>query len=832
MLIIKSLKIRPKKIISLVTLISFIVTSSFTFHVNANNNDKIIYPIKEISKLKCRFEKFSSLSSDCKRDLPILRTEDYKKYLKLNWGYNEYTRIYTELWWASYKYWWDVWQWGHSWIDIATAEGTPVYSIADWVVILAKKDPSRGNVVSIKHMIKWREITSNYAHLNKILVKKWDKVKVGKQIGEVGSTGNSTGNHLHFQIDLKYSFHPYYYSWKACPYSYYKITESGICFNELSTYTLDPLEFLENKWAILDKLQVNRQTNNSTKNTVKKEVKQNKTVINNGNLVKWFDMSIFEKTVHNELNSSSSDVKKVQKIYKDLGYYKGSINGKYQDLELSIIDFQLKNWVIKTKNENWAGWFGPKTRAHTKSAYLIYLNTSNADKRKWTKVYISNNTSKTSSNVTVKKDRVKIDRKNILTREEIQAREINEFIKNNEINFKLNKTWWNLKIWESAMLNLNIQKIINRKKRRSFKWMLPEWITFELDEKTVSIFPKKITHISNWERNITLKWLKSWNTTLKIKLGKKVIKTINLRVVWKVSKIYPKTVKLVWSSHIKLWETKTVIWLFKDSANKNMIKLPFNWTFILNTWNYSKVCVKKWNIKDIKKIYLKKCYDNDFVKNPEISYNDTVDWILIFDVKATAKKYSDIKMIWKNSWNIYASKKITVSLPKWLTNNYTYYNETVSMLEKGIISWTKKWYFMEKNNLTWKDALSWIENSLVEIKGKTNNSNTKAQISKKLVEIKKDKDRNYIPITRKKFLEKTYKYLVVNDNNVWISIKYKDLTSDFNKKANTVFDKDNTWKDKFGDNHFQPNKKLTRWEGAYMLSKAFNKTGKLFLTLK
>ena len=210
MLILKSLKIRPKKVISLVTLISFIVTSSFTFSVDASSNNDIIYPIKQISKLKCRFEDFNTLSSDCKRDLPILKTKDYSKYVKQNWGYNEFTRIYTVLWWASYKYGWDVGQWGHSGTDIATAKWTPVYSIANWTVIVAKSDPSRGKIVSIKHIIKWKEITSNHAHLSKINVKKWQKVKVGLKIWEVGSTGNSTGNHLHFQIDLKYNFHPYY----------------------------------------------------------------------------------------------------------------------------------------------------------------------------------------------------------------------------------------------------------------------------------------------------------------------------------------------------------------------------------------------------------------------------------------------------------------------------------------------------------------------------------------------------------------------------------------------------------------------------------------------
>jgi len=831
MLILKSLKIRPKKVISLVTLISFIVTSSFTFSVEASNNNDIIYPLKQISKLKCRFEDFDTLSSDCKRDLPILKTKDYNKYIKENWGYNEFTRIYTVLWGSSYKYGWDKGYGGHTGVDIATAKWTPVYNIAEWTVIVAKTDPSRGKVVSIKHTIKWKEITSNYAHLSKINVKKWQKVKVGLKIWEVGSTGNSTGNHLHFQLDLKYSFHPYYYSWKACPYSYYKITESGICFDELATYTLDPLEFLENKGAILDKLVINK-VNSQKINTTSKEVTSNKSNTTS-NIVKGFDMNIFNKTVHNELNSSIWDVKAVQTIYKDLGYYKGSINWRYQDVEKALIEFQLKNWIIKTKNENWAGWFGPKTRAHTKSAYIKYLSTSNSQKReeKWEKVYIWYD--KEKNNVTVKRNIVKIERKNILTREEIEAREIDDFIKNNEINFKLNKSWWNIKVWESLKMELDIQKIINRKKRRAFKWMLPSGITFELDEKTISVFPKKITYISNWKREISLKWLKSGNTTLKIKLWNKVIKTIKLKVYWNISKIFPKTVKLIWSSTIRMWETKTAIWLFRDSANKNMIRLPFNGTFILNTWDYSKVCIKKGSLKNIKKIYTKECRDSDFVKNPEISYKDTVDWILIFDYKATSKKYSIIKIVGKNSWNIYASKKISVNIPKWLTPKYEYYNETVDMLEKGILSWTKKWYFMEKNTLNTKDALAWIENTLIEIKSKTKNSNTKAQISKKLIEIKRDKDRNsYKIITRKNFLEKSYKYLVINDNNVGISINYKDLQDIDNKKANTIFDKNNTWKDKFGDTHFRPNEKITRWEWAYMLSKALNKTSKLYLTLK
>jgi hypothetical protein len=63
----------------------------------------------------------------------------------------------------------------------------------------------------------------------------------------------------------------------------------------------------------------------------------------------------------------------VQKIYKELGVYKGSINGKYEDLENNVIDYQLNTGVIKSKSEYGAGWFGPKTRTQTKKDYNKYL---------------------------------------------------------------------------------------------------------------------------------------------------------------------------------------------------------------------------------------------------------------------------------------------------------------------------------------------------------------------------------------------------------------------------------------------------------------------------
>jgi len=47
------------------------------------------------------------------------------------------------------------------------------------------------------------------------------------------------------QIDLETRSSPAYYNYNTCPYSYYKITEEGVCFDELQRITVDPLLFLE-----------------------------------------------------------------------------------------------------------------------------------------------------------------------------------------------------------------------------------------------------------------------------------------------------------------------------------------------------------------------------------------------------------------------------------------------------------------------------------------------------------------------------------------------------------------------------------------------------------
>lgn len=85
----------------------------------------------------------------------------------------------------------------HDGIDIAAPYGTLVYAYTDGTVVAAGWNNTRGYYVTISHN---GGIQTNYLHLSKVLVRTGDKVVVGQKIGKVGSTGYSTGNHLHFSV--------------------------------------------------------------------------------------------------------------------------------------------------------------------------------------------------------------------------------------------------------------------------------------------------------------------------------------------------------------------------------------------------------------------------------------------------------------------------------------------------------------------------------------------------------------------------------------------------------------------------------------------------------
>lgn len=88
----------------------------------------------------------------------------------------------------------------HEGIDFLADVGTPVLAAAAGVVVYAGYHPQYGNMVDIDH---GNDLITRYAHMSKLYVKDGDLVARGRKIGLSGSTGRSTGPHLHFEVRYK-----------------------------------------------------------------------------------------------------------------------------------------------------------------------------------------------------------------------------------------------------------------------------------------------------------------------------------------------------------------------------------------------------------------------------------------------------------------------------------------------------------------------------------------------------------------------------------------------------------------------------------------------------
>ena len=88
----------------------------------------------------------------------------------------------------------------HEGIDFIAESGTPIHAAASGVVVTAERHPAYGNMLEIDH---GGDLITRYAHTSKLLVKPGQLVKRGEKVAEVGSTGRSTGSHLHFEVRLK-----------------------------------------------------------------------------------------------------------------------------------------------------------------------------------------------------------------------------------------------------------------------------------------------------------------------------------------------------------------------------------------------------------------------------------------------------------------------------------------------------------------------------------------------------------------------------------------------------------------------------------------------------
>ncbi len=156
----------------------------------------------------------------------------------------------------------------HPAVDIKLATGTPVFSIANGIVVKSKSQSTGyGQHIVIRHdsVPTYGTVYSSYSHLSNRLVKVGDVVKKDEQIGNVGSTGNSTTSHIHFQIDKKDApFFPYWpFSMKdarSAGYNFTSAVNAGFGKENGYKYTISPFAFIHKNQGTINNIHASATT--------------------------------------------------------------------------------------------------------------------------------------------------------------------------------------------------------------------------------------------------------------------------------------------------------------------------------------------------------------------------------------------------------------------------------------------------------------------------------------------------------------------------------------------------------------------------------------------
>ncbi len=140
------------------------------------------FDITEIDELAETYENRILKVEELVKQIPMGKPNDGQITSKYGYRANPFTGRSVEL---------------HGGIDFRGEIGSPIHATAAGTVIYAAPRGGYGNCVVIQHN---KELKTLFGHMSKILVQQGDKIEVGDVVGTLGSTGRSTGPHLHYEI--------------------------------------------------------------------------------------------------------------------------------------------------------------------------------------------------------------------------------------------------------------------------------------------------------------------------------------------------------------------------------------------------------------------------------------------------------------------------------------------------------------------------------------------------------------------------------------------------------------------------------------------------------
>jgi len=171
----------------------------------AKQEEDILGRIKDLEKDQAAAQKEyyenkkqeDQLDKELEEYLAELQRKNQEKMESGDWlwpiSLNDYQRCSSGFGWRKL---YGVWDYHRGW-DLAAYRGTPIYASKGGKVVIAQYHNSYGNYIVIDH---GNGLSTLYAHNTKNLVKVGDVVDRGQQIATCGSSGDSTGNHLHFSV--------------------------------------------------------------------------------------------------------------------------------------------------------------------------------------------------------------------------------------------------------------------------------------------------------------------------------------------------------------------------------------------------------------------------------------------------------------------------------------------------------------------------------------------------------------------------------------------------------------------------------------------------------
>lgn len=493
------------------------------------NNSSFTYPLQKVSTVDCRTLYRWDMPDSCKINLPIIRGANYIAYA----GNSLYRSIYTTLWAAPYSSTWDQTAWAHAGVDIATARGTPIYSIWNGVVFYAWRNSSYGNVIKVKYVYKWEVIYAVYAHLDTIEVSAGDTVTRWQKIWTTWNSGNTFGAlgwyHLHFEIDKDNGWRPAYSYTNCADVSkwHYTIIQNWLCRQELFKYQYDPIRVLE--WVAtpsLDAIWHKESVENVENNIIVKvdDEKQNNEPI------------VVEEDSHDSANNQQQDTQPV--VNNDDSQNDNIIENKPVEEKPVENNNTQNNQSVNNNSQN-------NNSQNTQPVENKPVENKPVENQPVENKPVENNTQPVVDNNTP----VVVPETNPQPSNEPQNNNQNKDPEVIDLNFdkltKLNQhfmTQWDvemksklnvrsLKVWETLTIDLEVFKKWTSENRDYYSNGVLQ-IPFEFinNNDNISLDITSLQLLSKWKWKVEITWVKAWSSAVVLKLWWEKIWVLNINV--------------------------------------------------------------------------------------------------------------------------------------------------------------------------------------------------------------------------------------------------------------------------------------------------------------